>query len=110
MKKFKWKQRINYASTNRTGVIDYTKNDLTKKDKSLEYPLPELAKIPDDQKLLTIPVNGKKTVQVMIEMPAESIDGVVLGAVEFKKKNTKETKKTKGVSLKMNIPILSVCN
>lgn len=100
MKKFKWKQRINYASTNRTGVIDYTKNDLTKKDKSLEYPLPELAKIPDDQKLLTIPVNGKKTVQVMIEMPAESIDGVVLGAVEFKKKNTKETKKTKGVSLK----------
>ncbi|EAH0768589.1 DUF916 domain-containing protein, partial [Listeria monocytogenes] len=91
---------INYASTNRTGVIDYTKNDLTKKDKSLEYPLPELAKIPDDQKLLTIPVNGKKTVQVMIEMPAESIDGVVLGAVEFKKKNTKETKKTKGVSLK----------
>ncbi|CCQ19927.1 26S protease regulatory subunit 6A [Listeria monocytogenes N53-1] len=35
---------INYASTNRTGVIDYTKNDLTKKDKSLEYPLPELAK------------------------------------------------------------------
>lgn len=46
----------------------------------------------------------------MIEMPAESIDGVVLGAVEFKKKNTKETKKTKGVSLKMNIPILSACN
>ncbi|CUK52111.1 hypothetical protein AF944_02283 [Listeria monocytogenes] len=91
---------INYASTNRTGVIDYTKNDLTKKDKSLEYPLPELAKIPDDQKLLTIPVDGKKTVQVMIEMPAESIDGVVLGAVEFKKKNTNETKKTKGVSLK----------
>ncbi|MBA5844649.1 DUF3324 domain-containing protein, partial [Escherichia coli] len=40
------------------------------------------------------------TVQVMIEMPAESIDGVVLGAVEFKKKNTNETKKTKGVSLK----------
>ncbi|EDN8188120.1 DUF3324 domain-containing protein [Listeria monocytogenes] len=91
---------INYASTNRTGVIDYTKNDLTKKDKSLKYPLPELAEIPDDQKRLTIPVNGKKTVQVMIEMPAESIDGVVLGAVEFKKKNTKETKKTKGVSLK----------
>ncbi|KXS57681.1 hypothetical protein AWJ02_07490 [Listeria monocytogenes] len=91
---------INYASTNRTGIIDYTKNDLTKKDKSLKYPLPELAEIPDDQKRLTIPVNGKKTVQVMIEMPAESIDGVVLGAVEFKKKNTKETKKTKGVSLK----------
>ncbi|MBC1806688.1 DUF916 and DUF3324 domain-containing protein [Listeria sp. FSL L7-0993] len=91
---------VNYASTNRTGLIDYTKNDLTKKDKSLKYPLPELAKIPDDQQLLTIPVNGKKTVQVMIEMPDESIDGVVLGAVQFKKKNTTETKQTKGVSLK----------
>ncbi|MBC2328756.1 DUF916 and DUF3324 domain-containing protein [Listeria swaminathanii] len=91
---------VNYASTNRTGVIDYTKNDLSKKDKSLKYPLPELAKISDDQKHLTIPVNGKKTVQVMIEMPEESIDGVVLGAVEFKKKNTTETKKAKGVSLK----------
>lgn len=91
---------VNYASTNRTGLIDYTKNDLTKKDKSLKYPLPELAKIPDDQQLLTIPVNGKKTVQVTIEMPDESIDGVVLGAVQFKKKNTTETKQTKGVSLK----------
>ncbi|MBC2190979.1 DUF916 and DUF3324 domain-containing protein [Listeria sp. FSL L7-0229] len=91
---------INYASTNRTGLIDYTKNDLTKKDKSLKYPLPELAKIPDDQQHLTIPVNGKKTVQVVIEMPDESIDGVVLGAVQFKKKNTTETKRTKGVSLK----------
>lgn len=91
---------INYASTNRTGVIDYTKNDLSKIDKSLKYPLPTLATIPDDQKLLTIPVNGKKTVQVTIEMPDESIDGVVLGAVQFKKKNQTETKKTKGVSLK----------
>lgn len=86
---------INYASTNRTGVIDYTKNDLTKKDKSLKYPLPELAEIPDDQKRLTIPVNGKKTVQVMIEMPAEKVDGVVLGAVEFKRKILTRRKKQK---------------
>lgn len=91
---------VNYASTNQTGVIDYTKNDLTKKDKSLKYPLPSIAKIPDDQKHLTIPINGKKTVKVTIEMPSESIDGVILGAVQFKKKNTTENKQTKGISLK----------
>ncbi|EAD3310049.1 DUF916 and DUF3324 domain-containing protein [Listeria monocytogenes] len=91
---------INYATTNRTGVIDYSQNNLAKKDKSLEHPLSELAKIPDGQKLLTIPVNGKKTVQVTIEMPVEPIDGVVLGAVQVKKKNTMEAKESKGVSLK----------
>ncbi|MBC1472705.1 DUF916 and DUF3324 domain-containing protein [Listeria seeligeri] len=91
---------ITYATTNRTGMIDYTQNDLTKTDKSLLHPLPEIAKIPDDQRVLKIPVNGTKVVQVNIEMPEETIDGVVLGAVKFTKKVTDETKKTDGVSLK----------
>lgn len=68
---------VNYASTNRTGTIDYTKNDTSEQDESLKYSLPQIAKIADDQKLLTIPVNGTETVQVTIEMPKDTVDGVV---------------------------------
>ncbi|MBK3913627.1 DUF916 and DUF3324 domain-containing protein [Listeria ivanovii] len=91
---------VNYASTNRTGTIDYTKNDTSEQDESLKYSLPQIAKIADDQKLLTIPVNGTETVQVTIEMPKDTVDGVVLGAVQFKKKATEGTRKAKGVSIK----------
>ncbi|MBC2254646.1 DUF916 and DUF3324 domain-containing protein [Listeria ivanovii] len=91
---------ITYATTSRTGTIDYTKNDLNKTDKSMLHPLPEIAKIPENQRVLTIPVNGTKVVQVNIAMPEETIDGVILGAVQFKKQATTETEKTDGVSLK----------
>ncbi|MBC6296305.1 DUF916 and DUF3324 domain-containing protein [Listeria sp. FSL L7-1517] len=91
---------VNYATTNRTGTIDYTKNDVTNADSSLKYPLPEIAKISDDQKTLTIPANGTEIVQIAIEMPKEEVDGVILGAVQFKKQATTDAKKTKGVSLK----------
>lgn len=67
------------ASTNRNGVIDYKTPDI--RDKTLEHPFSELAT--PEASSLTIQANGTAIARVVIDMPGESYDGVVLGGMVF---------------------------
>lgn len=87
----KVKQDITYASTNKSGIIDYSKKPLKKADESLKVPLPKIAEVIEDE--ITIPANSFKDVWINVAMPKESFDGIILGAVEFTQVN-EETKGT----------------
>ncbi|EMG29119.1 DUF916 domain-containing protein [Listeria fleischmannii] len=92
------KQNVTYASTNRSGMIDYSNKPLSQADKSLKVPLPTIAKVSDDT--VTIPASSASDVWVDIEMPNDSFDGIILGAVEFTQvTDDAKEKKESGLSI-----------
>ncbi|WP_088809634.1 MULTISPECIES: DUF916 and DUF3324 domain-containing protein [Listeria] len=94
----KVKQDVTYASTNKSGMIDYSKKSLKKADESLKVPLPKIAEVIEDN--ITIPANSFKDVWINVKMPKESFDGIILGAVEFTQVNEEvDDKKESGLSI-----------
>ncbi|WP_221636273.1 DUF916 and DUF3324 domain-containing protein [Listeria fleischmannii] len=92
------KQNVTYASTNKSGMIDYSNKPFKEADKSLEVPLPTIAKISDDT--IKIPASSTSSISVDIEMPEQRFDGMILGAVEFTQVSEKNTeKKESGLSI-----------
>lgn len=83
---------LTFASTNDNGLIDYSETKGKKVDKSLKYPLNQLSKQP--HKEIMIPPRKSKIVTFSITMPKEEYDGIILGAVQFKKKFDKVEKKS----------------
>ncbi|HEQ3529206.1 TPA: DUF916 and DUF3324 domain-containing protein [Bacillus cereus] len=81
----------NTAITNSNGITDYSMID-PQLDSTLKTPFSKIAKV---QKETKIPAKGKVTLDVSIEMPAESFDGVILGGLYFREK---EDEKEKGTS------------
>ena len=71
------------ASTSRHGVIDYLMPNV--RDKTLKIPFSEIAEIKNPQ--ITIPAGQTASASVMIDMPNESFDGVVLGGLVFTRVN-----------------------
>ncbi|MFB7141675.1 DUF916 and DUF3324 domain-containing protein [Gottfriedia sp. NPDC056225] len=75
---------ITFATTNDNGLIDYSETDRNKADKTLIYPLTELVK--ETHKEVVIPSGKSKVVSFSITMPNDEYNGVIVGAVHFKKK------------------------
>ncbi|EUJ25302.1 DUF916 domain-containing protein, partial [Listeria cornellensis] len=91
---------INYASTNKSGIIDYSQKSTEKRDKSLKTALPDIAKIKNGEEILTVPAKGSKKVEIEVTMPEKSYDGIILGAVQFKKVDkSNDESKNEGISI-----------
>ncbi|MGK7376429.1 DUF916 and DUF3324 domain-containing protein [Planococcus sp. 1R117A] len=87
-KDMKVKASINNPVTNRNGIIDYTKID-AETDESLAVPITNIAELQEE--LVTVPANGSETVTVLLKMPDEAFDGVILGGLYFEKVLDEET-------------------
>ncbi|PFQ46746.1 cell surface protein [Bacillus cereus] len=79
----------NTAITNSNGITDYSTVE-PKTDSTLKYPFSKIAKMPKETK---VPANSTVTVDVNLEMPSESFDGVILGGLYFKEKEDENVKK-----------------
>lgn len=80
------------ATTNRNGIINYTTPALS--DESLRYPFSELAAVSEE--LITIPANSSKVVPVLVTVPDEQFDGIILGSIRVLKDLTEEEKAAGG--------------
>ncbi len=86
----------NAAITNSNGITDYSVID-PQLDSTLKIPFSKIAKV---QKETKIPAKSTVTLDVNIEMPNESFDGVILGGLYFKEKeNEKEKGKSENVQI-----------
>lgn len=82
----------NTAITNDNGIVEYT-NEKPKLDKSLVTPFSKLASV---QSEITIPKQSSIRLPITLKIPEKSFDGVILGGLYFKEKETdQETKKSK---------------
>lgn len=85
------------ATTNRNGVIDYSKK-IEEKDSSMKYSFEEL--ITGETKH-TLQPNEEKNIEFTIQMPKESYDGIILGGFYIHKEIDKDDKeKEKSVQIK----------
>ncbi|MBC1575582.1 DUF916 and DUF3324 domain-containing protein [Listeria booriae] len=82
----------NTAVTNDNGIVDYSQTD-PKLDKSLKTPFSSIAKTDDE---VVLPKNSSKTIKVIVTMPAESFDGIILGGLQFIEKEGDDAKKDGG--------------
>ncbi|MDR4139246.1 WxL protein peptidoglycan domain-containing protein, partial [Bacillus cereus] len=79
------------------GITDYSVVN-PEFDTTLKTPFSKIAKV---QKETKIPAKSTVVVNVNIEMPTESYDGVILGGLYFKEKEDEEDKKkSEGVQIK----------
>ncbi|EIQ7138621.1 DUF916 and DUF3324 domain-containing protein [Enterococcus faecalis] len=69
---------VNTATTNRNGIVDYTKTDFSK-DPSMTLAIKDLITI--DQPKVTIPANHSQTVTFHVTMPDQPLTGILLGGV-----------------------------
>lgn len=67
----------NNASTNDNGVISYT--NVSDKDPSLKIPFSNIATL--KQKRVKVPKNSSTDVEIVIQMPKEKYEGIILGGI-----------------------------
>jgi len=79
----------NTAITNSNGIVDYSLIE-PKFDNTLKTPFSKIAKV---QKETKIPAKSTVTLDVNIEMPKDSFDGVILGGLYFKEKEDEKSKR-----------------
>lgn len=85
---------LNGAKTNGGGVLEYGPNKL-ENDPSLKYDFAKLVKGP---KTVTIPPRGTKMLDLTIQMPETSFDGIIAGGIQLKAAQDKEKlKKQSGI-------------
>lgn len=77
----------NNAVTNDNGIVDY--NSPTKeKDSTLKVGFKDVTTV---EKEVTIPANSEQVLKIKVKMPEKSYDGVILGGIYFKEKETEES-------------------
>lgn len=94
------------AITNSHGIVDYTVVD-PEVDDSLLHPFSEMATV--DATTVILKANEQKKVTLKLSVPKEPFDGIILGGVYVKQKNTSKAENietqqamVKAVSLRMN--------
>ncbi|CAM4208717.1 MULTISPECIES: DUF916 and DUF3324 domain-containing protein [Bacillus cereus group] len=86
----------NTAITNSNGITDYSTVE-PPMDSTMKNPFSKIAKMPKETK---VPANSAVTIDVNLEMPSESFDGVILGGLYFKEKEDEASKnKQEGVQI-----------
>ncbi|PZG47241.1 cell surface protein [Listeria ivanovii] len=80
----------NTAVTNDMGYADYSIPN-TKADKTLKYPFAKIITKSVDE--VTLKPNETKTWEVVIQMPAEKYNGIILGGLHFQEKKDKDEEK-----------------
>lgn len=87
---------LSYATTSPNGLILYTETEEGKKDPSLQHPLTSIVSIQD--KIVTVQPNSEMIVPLLLTMPAEPFDGVILGGIQARKLNP-EASSAQGVAI-----------
>ena len=86
----------NTAITNKNGVIDYSETD-PKLDVTMQHPFSKLVETETEVNLVA---NESKIIQVKVMVPKEPFNGIILGGLHFKQKDTDKQKDTnKGVQI-----------
>lgn len=80
---------LNSAKTNANGVLEFGSSKL-EKDASLKYDFKDIVKGPEK---VTIPPNETAPLNLDIDMPAESYDGIITGGIQMQVIPSEETKK-----------------
>lgn len=98
--------KLTTAVTNSHGIVDYTVVD-PEFDDSLLHPFSEMATA--DATSVTLEAKEQKKVTLKLSVPKEPFDGIILGGVYVKQKNTSKAENietqqamVKAVSLRMN--------
>lgn len=86
---------LNGAKTNMNGVLEYGPINL-KKDASLKYDFVDVVKAPEK---VVIPANTEKTLDIQINMPESSYDGLIVGGIQLKKADDDEQKTQAGANV-----------
>lgn len=76
------------ASTSENGMINYTTPPQWN-EQSLQHPFAELAQA--TQERVSIPAGGSEQVVVLVNMPAEPVEGVILGSIHIVQETVEET-------------------
>lgn len=76
----------NNATTNDNGIVDYNSPN-KEKDNTLEVGFADIANVDTE---VTIPANSKQMLKIQLKMPGRAFDGVILGGIYFKEKETSE--------------------
>ncbi|EOL49005.1 DUF916 and DUF3324 domain-containing protein [Enterococcus caccae] len=87
--------KLNSTKTNANGVVEYGPTTI-KKDKSLKYDFEKIVKAPETVK---VPAKGEQDVDIEINMPEASFDGMIAGGIQLQKveKEQKNEPKKTGV-------------
>lgn len=80
---------LNQAMTNPNGVIEYGPSKL-KADKSVQFPFADIVSAPKE---VTIPGKAEVPLEIEIEMPKTSFDGILLGGIHMQQVTKKEERK-----------------
>lgn len=91
---------VTFATTNDNGLIDYSPKSFKKADQSLKFPIVDLVNEP--HKEINIPPGKSKTVTFTFKMPNQKFNGVLLGAIHFKKKIDKTKTKKSSETIQIN--------
>ncbi|OTN88324.1 hypothetical protein A5819_000776 [Enterococcus sp. 7E2_DIV0204] len=87
--------KLNSTKTNANGVVEYGPTTI-KKDKSLKYDFEKIVTAPETVK---VPANGEQDIDIEINMPEASFDGMIAGGIQLQKveKEKKNDPKKTGV-------------
>ncbi|MGX7148466.1 DUF916 and DUF3324 domain-containing protein [Enterococcus ureasiticus] len=80
---------LNGARTNSNGVLEYGKTKLDK-DASMKFDFTDIVKGPKE---ITLPPESDKDLELEINMPETSYDGIILGGIQLQKVSDEEEKK-----------------
>lgn len=78
--------KINEAKTNKNGSIQYDTNSI-ETDKLLKKNIVDYV---DVQKSIDVPANSSVALPIKLTIPKKGFDGILLGGIELKQKNSKE--------------------
>ncbi|MBO0472897.1 DUF916 domain-containing protein [Enterococcus ureasiticus] len=77
---------LNGARTNSNGVLEYGKTKLDK-DASMKFDFTDIVKGPKE---ITLPPESDKDLELEINMPETSYDGIILGGIQLQKVSDEE--------------------
>ena len=80
------------ATTNRNGIVNYTSADVS--DETLRHSFANITTIPEET--ITIPANSSRQAVVILAVPEESFDGIILGSIRVLKAITEEERNAGG--------------
>ena len=75
-------QEVNTAITNDNGIIDYTQAN-AERDSTLLHSFSDIATFDEE---IVLPARSSKTIQIEIDLPDESFEGVILGGLRYQEK------------------------
>lgn len=79
----------NNATTNDNGITSYLRQDKKEQDNTLKIPFSEIATVEQENPII-IPANSSVDVDVVVQIPKEPFQGIILGGIRVTSEDNKE--------------------